>query len=497
MRWYKITTTFGLFIAMNIFAVAQESNATEKLRGKLEASQKELAGIREKIADEKIPLVKKLHQMEISLIEARDEYEDVKRQLDRRNLDMNNFRSQIKAREEERSYLSSLLTEYVRSLETRLHICEINRYKAAIEEAKLAPQNSELAPSEIFAKQAGMVKISLERLEELCGGIRFRGRAASGEGLVKKGVFLFFGPVAYFASDDGELAGIVEQKLGSMEPSVSAYADPGFTDMTIKLARDAEGMMPFDGTLGNARRVEETRETVAEHIEKGGFMMYPIMAVAAITFIYSIFKLINLLILQFKTPSEGCVKRLLTAVGNCEDEKAMRIGSKLKGPIGRMLIAGMDHRKDPKDLIEETMYEKMLETRHKLKGLIPFVAVAAAAAPLMGLLGTVLGIINTFKMLTVFGSGDVKQLSGGISEALITTEAGLILAIPALASHAVLSWLTKGYTDKMEKAATAFLTAVQRSCKNGEEAVRVVGGEPKEETNIPHGCQSSCEDGQA
>jgi biopolymer transport protein ExbB len=467
----------SLLVVLNTFALAQETNTITKLRSKLESSQKELAKTRERIADEKIPLTKELHELENTLMEARDEYEDVKRQLDRRNLDMNNLRSQIKAREEEKSYLSSLLTEYVRNLETRLHIAEIDIYEDAIQQARLAPQNSDLAPSEVFARQAGMVEMSLERLEELCGGTRFEGRAASGEGLVKRGLFLFFGPVAYFASDDGELAGMAEQKLGSMEPSVTPYADPRFAEMTERLVRNGHGTMPFDGTLGNARKVEETRETVGEHIEKGGFMMYPIISVAVITVLYSIFKLINLLILQLKTPSEGVVNRLLAAVGNGDEEKSVHIASRLKGPLGRMLRVGTDHRKEPKDLIEETMYEKMLETRQRLRGLIPFVAVAAAAAPLMGLLGTVLGIINTFKMLTVFGSGDVKQLSGGISEALITTEAGLILAIPSLASHAVLSWLTKGFTDRMERTATAFLTAVEKARTRGKAAGRARKGE--------------------
>ena len=73
------------------------------------------------------------------------------------------------------------------------------------------------------------------------------------------------------------------------------------------------------------------------------------------------------------------------------------------------------------------------------------------------------GIINTFKLITVFGSGDVKTLSSGISEALITTEYGLIVAIPSLLLHAFLSRKAKGVTDQMEKAAIAFINQVSKT----------------------------------
>jgi hypothetical protein len=95
--------------------------------------------------------------------------------------------------------------------------------------------------------------------------------------------------------------------------------------------------------------------------------------------------------------------------------------------------------------------------------MLPFIAICAASAPLLGLLGTVTGIIDTFKMMTVFGSGDVKALSGGISKALITTEYGLIVAIPSLLLHAFLSRKARAIVASMEGAAVAFANQVQKS----------------------------------
>ena len=87
-------------------------------------------------------------------------------------------------------------------------------------------------------------------------------------------------------------------------------------------------------------------------------------------------------------------------------------------------------------------------------------AVSAACAPLLGLLGTVTGIISTFNLMTVFGSGDIKMLSSGISEALITTEYGLYVAIPCVLAHSFLSRKAKSVADKMEHVAVRFMCEV-------------------------------------
>ena len=92
-------------------------------------------------------------------------------------------------------------------------------------------------------------------------------------------------------------------------------------------------------------------------------------------------------------------------------------------------------------------------------------ALAAATSPLLGLLGTVTGMINTFKLITVFGTGDPKRLSSGISEALVTTEYGLIIAVPCLLLFALLSRKSKGILASMEQTAVGFINGL--TVKNG------------------------------
>ncbi len=146
-----------------------------------------------------------------------------------------------------------------------------------------------------------------------------------------------------------------------------------------------------------------------------------------------------------------------------DEAAALEQAKGIRGPVGRMLEAGVEHLRQPRELIEEVMYETVLKTRLELESMLPFIAIAAASAPLLGLLGTVTGIINTFKLITVFGSGDVKMLSGGISEALITTEFGLIVAIPSLLLHAFLSRKARGVVGQMETSAVALVNQIGKT----------------------------------
>ena len=111
--------------------------------------------------------------------------------------------------------------------------------------------------------------------------------------------------------------------------------------------------------------------------------------------------------------------------------KALRQGS----PLGKILAAGLANRNQGRDVMKESIQEAASHVVHDLERYLNTLGTVAAVSPLLGLLGTVLGMIRVFTEITTQGTGNANALAGGISEALITTAAGLAVAIPALVMH--------------------------------------------------------------
>ena len=104
-------------------------------------------------------------------------------------------------------------------------------------------------------------------------------------------------------------------------------------------------------------------------------------------------------------------------------------------PLGAMLAAGIANRGQGRDVMKESISEAASHVVHDLEKYLNSQGTVAAIAPLLGLLGTVVGMIDVFTQITTVGTGNANAIAGGISEALLTTAAGLIVAIPALVMH--------------------------------------------------------------
>ncbi len=477
----KITTTIiaTVIAALSLVASAQQTtpqtfnNAASDMVQQLKDAEKELDALRKQVAAETVPLRKQLDLLESKLIDVRSEYQQVSRKLDRRTLDLTVIRNEIKTREQESTYLSNLLGEYIRNFESGLHIAEAQRYEKAVEAAKLAPENTNLNHVQIFQQQASLLTESLVRLEDALAGVKYRGSAVDSSGKVHQaGTFVMVGPAALFASNDNSVVGTAEQRVGSLEPTVRPFGKPEDITAATKLITDGSGLFPLDPTLGNAHRIEELEEgaTLQKEIQQGGLTMVPLGVLAGMAAFVTVILLLVLLVLFLRNPSWGRVRELLNAIASRDQSKAKSIASKMTGPVGKMLRVGVEHLEYPRDLIEEVMYERVLATRLRLRMALPIIAITASAAPLLGLLGTVTGIIETFAQITMFGAGDVKNLSGGISIALITTKYGLIVAIPALLVHAVLWLLSRSVTNRMEQAAVALVNQVSKTWPDGAKA---------------------------
>ena len=167
-----------------------------------------------------------------------------------------------------------------------------------------------------------------------------------------------------------------------------------------------------------------------EIVKSGGWTMVPIIACSAIA--------LAIIIERFWALRKKQVipKHLVAQVWHWEKNHELdddRIQELRKGsPLGRVLAAGLVNRDQERVIMKESIEETGRHVVHELERFLNTLGTIAAITPLLGLFGTVIGMIQVFTDLTTHGAGNVSSLAGGISTALITTAAGLIVAIPSL-----------------------------------------------------------------
>lgn len=439
-------------------AHGQQSLADTKadLLSKIDAANTELKNLYDDVAEEKLPMVRSVDSTEEELLDLRMELRRKERVLSTRESDLARLTARVNSYEEQKDYISGLLDEFVRNFESRIHISEIQRFEELTGEAKLAQEDANMSETDKVLAQIQVVSRSLERLDDILGGATYQGTALTSTGDVTSGNFVMFGPSVFFASD--QTAGLVQRQLNAAEPTV-ILLDPSFDDGIRNLANSGSGSIAADATLGKAVQLMEVEETYLEHIKKGAVVGYAIISLGLLAFALGIFKFFE--ISRFSAPSAETSRALGSATLANDDAAAQKTLGSLSGSAQEMLKTGYEGRELHRDILEERMYETITDVQPRMERFLPFLAITAAAAPLMGLLGTVIGMIKTFNLITVFGTGDAKSLSSGISEALVTTELGLTIAIPALVIHGLLSRLAKHKVSKMEQASLIYLNTIK------------------------------------
>lgn len=131
--------------------------------------------------------------------------------------------------------------------------------------------------------------------------------------------------------------------------------------------------------------------------------------------------------------------------------------------LGRILSAGISNRHRDRAVMIEAIEDAGRHVTHDLERYLGMLGTIAAVSPLLGLLGTVVGMIRTFRAITVAGVGDPTAMAGGIAEALITTAAGLIIAVPALMAYRYLRGRVDSLVIRMEKESLKLVQAIDRT----------------------------------
>jgi biopolymer transport protein ExbB len=223
--------------------------------------------------------------------------------------------------------------------------------------------------------------------------------------------------------------------------------------------------VPLDITRGGALRQLGHRTSLLEHIARGGPIVWPILIVFALGAMIIIERVVFLW--RKRIDADSLMNRINKFAG-CEDWDACQtLCGQFEGkPVSRVLQAGLDCRLMERTEMENVLQEAILQEIPGLERFLSTLGMLAAIAPLLGLLGTVTGMINTFDMITHYGTGNPRMMSGGISEALITTMLGLSVAIPILLCHTLLSRRTENIIAQMEEKAVAFTNVVYKTRKN-------------------------------
>ena len=170
-----------------------------------------------------------------------------------------------------------------------------------------------------------------------------------------------------------------------------------------------------------------------EIVQSGGWLMVPILLCSIVAAAICVERLWTLQ--RSRIVPKNLVAQIWSAVKTDELDTQKLRELRTSSPLGQVLAAGVGNAKRGREIMKEAMEEAASQVSHDMERYLTSLGIIASISPLLGLLGTVVGMIKVFTALMLEGAGNANVLAGGISQALITTAAGLSVAIPALMFH--------------------------------------------------------------
>lgn len=448
----RFPTHLILCLALAPFASAQ--TPVETAKADLAKAVQELSVTKKEYTDLRRALYKDINTLDDEALKLGRELRALEREEERRTATTRTLEREVANLKTIFDYSAGVLGQYSKAFVTRLHPGENQIYREEVEAIDQRATSLVDDPRAEIAERAKALEIGIDRIGEIAGGHRFEGKALRNGSESVEGELLVMGPSVFFAQKGGGFEGVATfAETGTTLPTVVAIkGGDGEISETIS---EMEGELPFDGSMGKAIEVEAAQETLWETAQKGGYVGYAILALGAISFLIAIFKVWE--VSRFKVPARRELNLILDDLLNDEREEAMKKASAIQGDGGELIRIGVKNFHEKRRVLEESLFEKLVTIKPHLERFLPFLALTAAAGPLMGLLGTVLGIIKTFQAMALYGSGNQKAFTAGISEALITTAQGLIVAIPVLVVHGLLKSMVKAKFGEIEGSAIALI----------------------------------------
>lgn len=428
MKWY-VGVVLAVLTLTGMPAKAQTNNELQQeLLTRIENSRRALERLEKSVSDERVSLGRQLQTREASITELREQAETVQRRRDEKLLGLDQLQARLEKWQQQNNY--------------QIHI--LRSYADEFGEVAIDPDDAENNPQQVV----NLLENSLERLESFMQPEWQEREVVATDGALVAMDVLTLGPVI-MGVDAQQNSGYLLDKDIHGKLSAIKTLEGSQLEEAKALRQTGLGAITLDPTLGNAARIAGHDESLMAHISKGGMWAVPIIFFGFISLIISIVKAIQLIRMPRVNPY---LAQHIDKIAHLNDERAAqslrKLAASVEGPQRRLIEIAA--KTPPSQQRDDLMVAYLMECRYKMERYMEVVATSAAISPLLGLLGTVSGMISTFKMMTIFGSGDAATVSGGISEALVTTELGLIVAIPSLVVSALLTRKIKSYSHKLE-----------------------------------------------
>lgn len=311
-----------------------------------------------------------------------------------------------------------------------------------------------------------LFKQALSLLQNL-GAIQTKpGHFFLGNGKQTEGTLIHLGNIAAY--------GISAEGGGSLVPAgggdFKVWRDSGAESVAALSKGQQPDMLQLYLFESRTNAIEEAPEkTIIGIIDSGGPIGWVIVMLGGVAVFLILIR--SYLLRANGANTKQLTDQIIQQLASGELEVAKKSCEDDSSAIGRVLHYTLRHLKDDRDHMEGIVYEAILQESGPLDRFGPAILVIASIAPLLGLLGTVTGMIETFDMITEFGTGDPKLLSEGIAIALVTTELGLIVAIPTLLLGSLLSSWARNIKRDMEHSALRIINVFLGGGLDLEEAV--------------------------
>ncbi|MDI3324532.1 MotA/TolQ/ExbB proton channel family protein [Pontibacterium granulatum] len=280
------------------------------------------------------------------------------------------------------------------------------------------------------------------QLEMMASGriSRFNAPVVNDDGSVTEQPVVRFGLFSAATEQGDYLSWDIQQQSLTVLPTQPDGAMP----QLLAYLSGASNEIQIDPTRGQLFRLLDRQPKLFERVQQGGEVGYMILALGALGLLVAVLQMLNMLYSEVK------VRAQLNRADRLSQDNA----------LGRVLLAVTKHNLTQEQR-ELKVDEAILQELPGIERGQSFVKLLAAVAPLLGLLGTVIGMIATFQSITLYGTSDPKLMAGGISQALITTVLGLVVAIPLLFCHSYLAARGRRMTQILQEKSLGLLADTQ------------------------------------